>query len=153
MRIVLFLLAFGLALPAQADFWDGLAAYDAGDYRETYAQWRPLAESGDPEAQAALAGLYAQGLGVPLDPSRAVRWFRRAAEQGHTIAQLNLGDYYVRGFGVARDPAQAWFWLSLAAKQGNRWAANRRAAIEKGMGEGILEGTRRRLKDWRPRVE
>lgn len=151
--IFLFLAVIPIAPPARADFWDGLAAYDAGDYRETFAQWRPLAASGDPEAQAALAGLYAQGLGVPRDLSRASHWFRRAAEQGHTIAQLNLGDYYARGYGVGRDKVRAWFWLSLAARQGNRWAANRRDAIESGMADATLNEARRLLADRRLRPE
>ncbi|RMD65342.1 MAG: sel1 repeat family protein, partial [Alphaproteobacteria bacterium] len=40
---------------ARADFSDGLAAYDAGDYAAAFAEWRALAESGDVEAQVAVA--------------------------------------------------------------------------------------------------
>jgi hypothetical protein len=153
MRWIVVLGALSLALPARADFWDGLAAYDAGDYAAAREEWRPLAESGDAEAQAALAGLFVQGLGVPFDSQRAARWFRRAADQGHTIAQLNLGDYYARGRGVPLDLAQAWFWLGLAARQGNRWAETRRDAIGKAMDGTALTMAKRRLKRWRPTVE
>lgn len=138
-----------MTAPAYADFWDGLKAYDAGDYAEARNQWRPLAEGGDATAQTALAGLYAQGLGVPFDPSRAAAWFRRAAEQGDPIAQLNLGDYYVRGHGAPVDLVAAWKWLSLAARQGNRWAMNRRDEIERNMDARALATAKRQLSEWR----
>ena len=145
--------ALSTALPVQADFWDGLAAYDAGNYAEARAQWRSLAETGDADAQSSLAGLYAQGLGVPWDFERAAHWFRRAAAQGHAIAQLNIGDYYARGRGVPLDLAQGWFWLSLAARQGNSWAATRRGAIETRMDESVLKIAKHRLANWRRTVE
>ena len=54
--LVIALLAFW-AGSSRADFIDGLEAYDGGDYETVLAEWRPLAEAGDPEAQVALAGL------------------------------------------------------------------------------------------------
>ncbi len=115
----------GFAQPAQADFADGLAAYDGGDYRTAFEQWRALAEAGDAEAQTALAGLYAAGQGTPEDAAEALRWYRRAAEQGDAVAQQNLGELYESGRGVARDLVSAYLWLSLAAEQGQRWSARR----------------------------
>ncbi len=109
-----------------ATFVEGLRAYDAGDYAEAVKNWRQLAESGDGEAEAALAGLYVQGLGVKRDAAMAARWYRRAAERGHGVAQMNLGDMLARGLGVKRDPVRAYVWLELAARQGKVWAARRR---------------------------
>ncbi|MDJ0947638.1 MAG: hypothetical protein QNJ94_01825 [Alphaproteobacteria bacterium] len=40
-----------LTLPAHADFADGCAAFDAGDYATAAREWRPLAEAGDAEAR------------------------------------------------------------------------------------------------------
>lgn len=121
-------LAVGAA-PLRADFQEGLAAYDAGDFAAAAEAWRPLAEAGDVEAQVALAGLYTSGLGVPTDPTEAARLYRAAAEQGDAVARLNLGDAYSRGAGVPRDPARAYVWLSLAAEQGRNWARNKRDEI------------------------
>lgn len=121
-------LAVGAA-PLRADFQEGLAAYDAGDFAAAAEAWRPLAEAGDVEAQVALAGLYGNGLGVPADPTAAARLYRAAAEQGDAVARLNLGDVYSRGAGVPRDPARAYVWLSLAAEQGRNWARNKRDEI------------------------
>ena len=121
-------LAVGAA-PLRADFQEGLAAYDAGDFAAAAEAWRPLAEAGDVEAQVALAGLYTSGLGVPTDPTEAARLYRAAAEQGDAVARLNLGDAYSRGAGVPRDPVRAYVWLSLAAEQGRNWARNKRDEI------------------------
>ncbi len=50
------LLLAATAPAARADFAEGLAAFDAGDYRGALEAWQPLAEAGDAEAQIALAG-------------------------------------------------------------------------------------------------
>ncbi len=127
--------------PARADFADGLAAYDAGDYHAAYLAWLPLARRGDGDAQSAIAGLYLSELLIePAGAAErarirntAVWWYRQAAECGHVIAQLNLGDLYATGTGVAEDPEQAWLWLTLAARGGNRWADDRRQEVERRM--------------------
>lgn len=119
-----------LAHPAAAaEFAAGLAAYDAGDYQAAIAEWRPLAEAGDRDAQVALAGLYQDGLGVARNSGQAIAWYRQAAEAGHPVAQLNLGDLYARGAGVPANLVEAYVWLSLAARQGRDWAEDRAAAI------------------------
>ncbi|NKB54969.1 MAG: sel1 repeat family protein [Alphaproteobacteria bacterium] len=139
------------ALPARADFGEGLAAYDAGDYAAARTAWLPLAEQGDSAAQTALAGLYAQGAGVPRDYAAAARWFRRAADQGDMVGQLNLGDYYASGLGVPRDLETAWLWLSLAARQDSVWATNRRDAVAREMSAAAIAAATRRLERWRPK--
>lgn len=147
--LVIVLLAFG-AGSSQADFDDGLEAFDSGDYETVLAEWRPLAEAGDPEAQVALAGLYLTGTGVTADPGKAGHWFHLAAVQGDPVAQLNLGDLYSKGLGVQRDLVEAYLWLSLAAAQGRSWPALRRKEIAALMtAEEILEAERR-AEAWRP---
>jgi TPR repeat protein len=59
----------------------GMQAHSAG--RERYAAaaslWQKSADSGDHLAQYRLGGLYASGLGVPYDLSRAEQLYRQAA--------------------------------------------------------------------------
>jgi TPR repeat protein len=138
------------AMPAQADFGVGLAAYDAGNYAVARAEWLALAEKGDPVSQTALGALYAEGAGVGRNFSIAAQWFRRAAEQGDMVAQLNLGDYFARGKGVPRDLTAAWLWLSLAARQGNEWAAERRDAVAMQLTDAAQCEAARQLAGWRP---
>jgi TPR repeat protein len=129
----------------ETTFSDGLRAYDAGDYAATIDAWRPLAEAGNAEAQAGLAGLYADGFGVARDPREAAAWYERAARAGHLVARLNLGDMLARGWGVARDRVAAYAWLELAARQGSDWAAARRDQIALAMSAGEIELARRRV--------
>ncbi len=139
-----------LLAPARADFVDGLAAYDGGDYETAVTEWRPLAEAGDADAQVALAGLYATGNGVKRDLGHAVRWYVRAARQGHAVGQLNAGDYYSRGRGVRRDLVAAYVWLGLAAAQGREWAASRRDEIARDMSRDEIAKAKARITAWRP---
>ncbi len=132
-----------------ADFAAGLAAYDGGDYRTAFEEWRALAEAGDAEAQTALAGLYLDGQGAPADAAEAVRWYRRAAEQGDAVAQQNLGDLYRLGRGVGRELVSAYVWLSRAAEQGRRWSAQRRDEIAERMSPVQLAEAEARLAAWR----
>ena len=125
--------------PARADFADGLAAYDGGDYEAALLEWRALARAGDLEAQVALAGLYMNGEGVAPDMAAAIRWYRRAGEAGHPVAQLNLGDIHNRGLGVPRDVVAAYVWFSLAAAQGRLWAEAQRDALAREMTAAQLD--------------
>lgn len=134
---------------AQADFAQGLAAYDGGDYRRAFEEWRALAEAGDAEAQTALAGLYVAGQGAPEDPAEALRWYRHAAEQGFAVAQQNLGDLLSRGQGVTRDPVSAYLWLSLAAEQGRPWAVRRRDELTVQLTPAQRAEAEARLAVWR----
>ncbi len=139
--------------PAAADFADGLAAYDGGDYATALEEWRVLAVGGDATAQVALAGLYRFGQGVAEDHARAAAWYRRAAAQGEAGAQLNLGDMYASGLGVARDLVQAYLWLSLAAEQGRSWAARQRDRIATEMGAAELAAAEDLARDWEAKAE
>jgi hypothetical protein len=147
--VFVWMMAIAVPFPAVAEFADGLAAFDAGDYRAAIAAWRPLAESGDSDAQVALAGLHRAGHGVPADAVEAMHWYRLAAEAGNPVAQLNLGDAYAQGIGVAADPVSAYVWLSLAAAHGRQWPERRRLEIAHTMSSAQMAEARARLDRWR----
>ncbi len=119
---VLVAAAFAHGAAAQ-DFRRGLAAYNSADFATAVANWRPLAEQGDPDSQAALAFLYFKGLGVAQSDTTAVSWYARAAEKGQPEAQLFLGWSYLDGSGVARDAVQSYKWCDLAYSNGAADAA------------------------------
>ncbi len=139
-----------LGAPVLADFTDGLAAYDGGDYATAFEEWRGLAEAGDTEAQVALAELYLTGQGVRANAATGISWYRRAAEAGHPVAQLNLGDFHARGAGVPRDMTTAYVWLSLAAEQGSVWAEERRGEIARAMNPAQIAEAETRIQALRP---
>ncbi len=131
-------------------FARALAAYDSGRYGDAAGTWARLAENGNVDAMAALAGLYRQGLGVPRDAARAAALYRRAGLAGHVIAQVNLGEMLAQGIGVARDPGRAWAWLRRAADGGNAWAEGRAKDVwdgltiaARGRATAVLAGLRR----------
>jgi TPR repeat protein len=81
----------------------------------------------DPDAQYALARLYLQGNGAPLDPRLAARWFGLAAKKGQYEAQAMLGDMLFKGDQIPRQAARGLMWLTLAreaAATEDTWIAN-----------------------------
>jgi TPR repeat protein len=58
---------------------------------------------------------YFNGVGVAVDKSEGVKWFRLAAAQGHADAQCNLGVAYSNGDGVSVDKVESVKWFKLAA--------------------------------------
>jgi TPR repeat protein len=124
-----------LVVAASDDFAEGLALFDSGDLQAAYETWLPLADSGDVQAQVALAGLLESGgPGVPRDLAAAARWYERAARAGDPVAQMNLAEYYERGLGLAQDRPRALAWYTLAAEQGRGWAGQRRDELTSQLG-------------------
>jgi TPR repeat protein len=118
----LFLIATGVtfaAQPAQAEFTDGMLAYQGADYERAYNEWLPLARAGNAAAQRNIGHLYRLGLGVSKDFKVAINWYRLAADQGLSRAQANLGVMYLRGEGIARNLVKAADWFNKAAEQGH----------------------------------
>ncbi len=159
--IVVAYAVLALVGPARADFAEGLAAYDGGDYYAAYLAWLPLAKAGDGDARAAIADLYlSELLNLPAGANerRRVRrtaawWYRQAAGCGHVVGQLNLGELYLHGIGVDRDPLQAHLWLGLAAKGGNAWAAGLRDRISETLTPAQRAEAEARLLAWSAAAE
>ena len=63
--------------------------------------------------------MFAQGLEVPKDFDKALKWYGKAANQGNAVAQCNLGVIYQNGYGAAKDYDEALKWYRKAAEQGN----------------------------------
>lgn len=81
----------GMATPVQADVKAGVDAWQQGDYARAIAEWRPLAQAGDPDAQFNMGQAYKLGRGVQPDLAAATDWYRKASAQGHFRAEDNLG--------------------------------------------------------------
>ena len=61
---------------------DGRDAYQRGDYAAALRLLRPLADSGNPDAQVFIGMSYEFGDGVMKDTAQAVKWYRQAAAEG-----------------------------------------------------------------------
>ena len=75
--------ALGVA-PARADLVSAQAAYAKHDFPTAFAQYRELAELGQPVAQFDLAVMYARGEGTDLSMTQAHAWASLAASNGDT---------------------------------------------------------------------
>ena len=101
-----------------ADFAAGMAAARQGDFATALAEWAPLAEAGDRDAQANLAMMYERGAGVTLDEAVAFEWFLLAARQGHAYAAYKAGLSYQLGHGTETNKPQAVQWFASSAEAG-----------------------------------
>ena len=101
-----------------ADLATAQDAYLSGDYETALAEWQPLADAGDADAQFGMGSLYGNGFGVDLDDEQALKWYGLAADQGQSEAQCNLAVMYANGWGVPQSDEEAFKWYSQAAQQG-----------------------------------
>src|SRR5450631_1888131 len=97
-----------------ASFRQGVSAFNRQDYASASQIFIPLAEQGEPSAQAYLGFMFETGRGVPQNYTEAAMWYRRSAEQGYGAAQYALGLLYDKGFGVPQDIVEASKWLNLS---------------------------------------
>jgi hypothetical protein len=139
---------------AAGTYQSGMAALGRADDVTAARTFWPLAQAGDPRAQAILGYMLANGRGVPQNYIEAASWYRRAGEQGDPNAQYRLGLMYDKGQGVPQDYVEAYKWLDLATGQARGrgrqdWVRIRDAVASKLSLVELTEGQRRAL-EWRP---
>jgi hypothetical protein len=152
------MLQLSAAIPVHAQsFRHGVSAFNRQDYVQASRDFIPLAERGNPSAQAYLGLMFETGRGVPQNYTEAAMWYRRAAEQGDSLAQYSLGLLYDRGQGVPRDVVEASKWLNLATAGAPRRAREARArirdAVTTKMTRGEIARARLRALEWAPTPE
>ena len=108
-------------LPLMILFFSAISSTQAFNQNDM-AQIIQEANQGNVKAQYTLGNIYHKAMGVPVNETEAVKWYRKAAEQGHAEAQNQLGDMLSHGFGVQKDPIEAMTWYRKAAEQGNTLA-------------------------------
>ena len=89
---------------AQADYYDGLRAADAGRHSDALREWQAAANADDAKAMLALGRLYVQGLGVPQDYVQAHKWFNLAASRGEAEAVTERDARWLRAWRPNRWP-------------------------------------------------
>jgi TPR repeat protein len=80
------------------------------DEKAAFNWYQEASDSGNVNAQYALAKRYLSGDGVQTDPAVALRWFLKAAEQGHPDAQYSAAKLLQKGLGTEKDPKAASLW-------------------------------------------
>ena len=116
------------AAPAAAETDNGNAdlaygAFQRGIYLTALAEATKRAQQNDPAAMTLLGELYANGLGVGRDDSKAAQWYKLAAAHGDRNAMFALAMFDFEGRAGPRNPDEAAAPLDAAAKLGHPAAA------------------------------
>ncbi|MCP4997656.1 MAG: hemagglutinin [Hyphomicrobiales bacterium] len=100
---------------------------------------REAAAKGDGLALFEVGARYTDGRGVPVDLSKAAKWYKLSADMGFAPAQYRLANFYEKGSGVERDVGRALTWYQLAAEQGNASAMHNLAVLYAMVREGVAD--------------
>lgn len=120
---------------AQFNFAQLLVSEDSGAMGLVRAvpYYERAAATGLPDAQYAMAQIYANGVGgKEKDDVRARRLLAQAALQNYDTAQYDLGGWLIDGRGGKRDLKAGFGWIKRAADGGNVAARNRLAKLYMG---------------------
>lgn len=152
---VLVLLTAVAAMPAYADYEQGLRHYEAKRYLHAIEDFTVMAARGHIGAEFMMGVLYFYGNGVGRDSGIAAVWFHKSALKGHPPAQLALGSIHIRGVGVRQDLSDAYMWLTLASQSSVPDLVSQALALRDGAEKEMLvhqiKEARRRAREWRPR--
>lgn len=111
-------------LPDYSDYYDAVAAMEAGDLETALAQFRHTAENGLHLAQYNLGVMYYTGQGVEQSYQKAYEWLTKSAQQGHLNSMFNLATMYYNSQGMNSALMQVWP-LSLISQRQNLQRAAR----------------------------
>lgn len=105
------------------------------------------AQAGDSKAAALMAGAYAVGVGVPIDPDKSLQWAKTAAAKNIAYANFALSRDYDEGRGTPVNKTEAQRFMKLAAEGGYAPAKVNYAwsLIENGANEGPDADAGRRI--------
>jgi hypothetical protein len=98
-------------------------AFQRGYYLTALADATQRAEHNDPVAMTLLGEIYAQGLGVGRDDSKAAQWYKLAAAHGDRDAMFALAMFNLEGRAGPRNTGEADRLLEAAAQLGHAAAA------------------------------
>lgn len=97
-------------------------AYQRGYYLTALEFALPRAEKGDRAAQTLIGEIYADGLGVAQDKTKAATWYEAASRNGDPLATFALAMMYQQGDGVTKDRQKAADLFQRSADAGNMMA-------------------------------
>ncbi|MCC8115295.1 MAG: toll/interleukin-1 receptor domain-containing protein [Bacteroidales bacterium] len=108
-----------------------------GNYEKGVTCYKEAADRGDAKAQYFLGKYYQNGVVLPKDLTKAIRYLTLSANQGFTEAEFSLGYKYHKGIGVAKNLQNAILYYKRAADKGFMNAQVNLGFIYETGGEGI----------------
>lgn len=149
-RFPVLLLLLVSALPVQAEIEEARDLMETGKFVEAREALWPAARSGNADAEELIGVMYALGLGVEQDYTRAFEWYLRSSLKGHPGAQSGIGWYYEVGLGMpAPDLVRAYMWYALSTIGGDPDAAISVDEVKKKMTAEEIEKAHVLIEDYR----
>jgi len=140
-----------LSAPLRAEIEQARDLMEESRFEEAMEALIPAARSGNADAEELIGVMYAMGLGVPRDDTRAFEWYLRSAMKGHPGAQSGIGWYYEVGRGLPEpDLVRAYLWYRLSAIGGDPDAAISIEEVVKKMTPEQIAHARILVEDYRP---
>lgn len=84
------------ATPVFAGLSDALTAFEIKKYDQAFAEFSYLADEGDATAAYYLGKMYAQGLGVEKNETKAVEYYQRAENAYNIDAAYELAEILLK---------------------------------------------------------
>ena len=142
----------GLALAGILALGSSGAAVQTDSETFTMQSALAAAATNNPQAEVFVARLYADGLGVPRDYTKAVEYLRKATTQNYVPALMALGDCYAHGEGVRQSDIEAVHCYYRAAVRGDP-AAEYCVGYAYANGKGALRDINLALSWWQKAAE
>lgn len=94
-----------------SDYYKGVDASRAEDYKTAAKYYSLAAKKGHSSAQYNLGLLYEEGKGIEKNMEEASKWYRRSAEQGNPLSMHSFALIcYAGGEGSEQDKKEAFNW-------------------------------------------
>lgn len=134
----------------KADIEKARDLMESSQFEEAMQELLPFARSGNADAEELIGVMYAMGLGVERDDTRAFDWYLRSSLKGHPGAQSGIGWYYEVGRGMpAPDLVRAYAWYVLSAIGGDPDAAISQEEVIKKMTQVQIEQAQKLIDDYK----
>ena len=115
-NLILFLYFLTITFSTNANYLDGLNAFEEQNYNLAFENWSEIAED-DRLSQFYLGYLYKNGLGVNIDYDKAFKFFKKASDNGLLEGHYNLALFFYKGLGIEKNYKLAFKYFDLSKEK------------------------------------
>lgn len=100
------------------------------NFAEAFYLFQSEAGKGNALAMFDMGRMFADGLGLEIDVSKAYEWYQKALAAFHKVedkkpwkyTEYRIGKMYLQGLGTEENYEEAFYWLTLSAEQKYKFA-------------------------------
>ena len=119
MKKIALLLTLLAALPATANYMDGLGYFENQQYPQAFAEFKPLADKDSERAQYYVGYMYLKGYGVDQDEELGLKYLQKSADQGFEKAEALMGYFLTEGIYMPQNRKKGLELYKKAAEKGD----------------------------------